>query len=614
MPTSISQQDIAGTPARHLLRTVFGFESFRGQQETIIEHVTRGGDAFVLMPTGGGKSLCYQLPALLRPGVGVVVSPLIALMQDQVSALRQLGVKAAVLNSTLTPAEAQQVERLVETGALDMVYIAPERLLLERTLELLARSPIALFAIDEAHCVSQWGHDFRAEYLQLSVLHQRFPDIPRIALTATADEMTRREIVTRLSLEQAHTFVAGFDRPNIRYRIQLKSEPMRQLQQFLTTEHPGDAGIVYCLTRKKTEEVALALSDAGWTALPYHAGLDADTRQRNQDRFQREDGIIIVATIAFGMGIDKPDVRFVVHLNVPKSIEAYYQETGRAGRDGLPADAWMLYGLSDVAMMRQILATSEADEAHKRLETQKFNALLGLCETPSCRRQVILEYFGEERPEPCGNCDTCLEPVECWDGTLAARKALYCAHQTGQRFGVGYLTDILTGNDSERVRQWGHDKLSAFGGGKDIPVKEWPAIFRQMVAMGLLTPDTGGHGSLLITPDGMAVLQKQRSVQLRKDPTPRKAAREKRRTPATLAGITAPEDQALWDALRALRLQLAQEASVPSYVIFHDSTLLAMEKLQPRTLDEMRQIPGIGEAKLTRYGELFLRVVREFGE
>ncbi len=609
--TDIQQHNDVRSRARETLRTVFGYDAFRGHQEEIIAQVMAGGDAFVLMPTGSGKSLCFQLPSILRAGVGVVVSPLIALMQDQVSAMRELGVRAAFLNSTLSAGEAAQVEAQMRAGTLDLVYIAPERLLNERTLSLLDNSPLALFAIDEAHCVSQWGHDFRAEYLGLSVLHERFPAVPRMALTATADELTRKEIVQRLSLQSAQLFVAGFDRPNIRYRILPKKNAKQQLKAFLQAEHLRDAGIVYCLSRKKTEETAAWLSAEGWTALPYHAGLDAATRQQHQSRFQREEGVIIVATIAFGMGIDKPDVRFVAHLDIPKSVEAYYQETGRAGRDGLPADAWMLYGLSDVTMMRQLLASSEADEAHKRIEQQKLNALLGLCEAPSCRRQVLLQYFGETAPSACGNCDTCLEPVECWDGTLAARKALYCAKQTGQRFGSAHLIAILTGEMTERMEQLGHHRLSAFGGGRELSAKEWPSVFRQLVAMGLLTVDAAGHGSLLLTPAAEAVLRKEQTVQLRKDPTPRTERVKRGRTPAAVANPVSGEDQAVWDALRALRLSLAQQSGVPPYVIFHDSTLREMLLHRPHSLAEMARLSGVGERKLERYGQAFLAVLQD---
>ena len=610
----ISQQSDIRARARQLLRTVFGYDRFRDLQEEIIAEVTAGSDAFVLMPTGSGKSLCFQIPAMLRAGVGVVVSPLIALMQDQVSAMRQLGVRAAFLNSTLSAEAIAQVEGLVQDGELDLLYIAPERLLSERTLNLLERSTLALFAIDEAHCVSQWGHDFRAEYLGLCILHERFPSIPRMALTATADELTRKEIVQRLTLASARLFISGFDRPNIRYRILAKKNQKQQLQEFLRAEHPHDAGIVYCLSRKKTEEIAAWLCAEGWNALPYHAGLDAATRQRNQQRFQREDGVIIVATIAFGMGIDKPDVRFVAHMDIPKSVEAYYQETGRAGRDGLPADAWMLYGLSDVVMMRELLAKSDADEAHKRLEQQKLNALLGLCETATCRRQVLLQYFGETAPPACGNCDTCLEPVACWDGTLAARKALYCVKQTGQRFGSGHLIDILVGKDTSRVQSLRHQQLSAFGGGRELSAQEWPSVFRQLVAMGLLAVDAEGHGSLLLTAAAQQVLAGKQTVQLRKDPTPRaERTKRERATPASLASTPiSAEDQALWDALRALRLTLAKQAEVPPYVIFHDSTLREMLLHRPQTVAELGQLSGVGQVKLERYGDPFLDVLRRY--
>jgi len=597
--------------ARELLLTVFGYDQFRGQQEEVIAHVAAGGDAFVLMPTGGGKSMCYQLPALLRPGVAVVVSPLIALMQDQVNALRQLGVRSAFLNSTLSPAKAQQVEEQIAAGALDLVYIAPERLLNDRTLALLARSPLALFAIDEAHCVSQWGHDFRADYLQLSILHEQFPAIPRIALTATADALTRREIIERLSLGSARTFAVGFDRPNIRYRVLPKQNTHQQLQTFLRAEHPRDSGIIYCLSRKNTESVAEWLRGEGWNALPYHAGMDASTRQRHQDRFQRDDGVIIVATIAFGMGIDKPDVRFVAHVNIPKSLEAYYQETGRAGRDGLPADAWMLYGLSDVTLMRQLLAQSEADEAHKRVEQQKLNALLGFCETASCRRQVLLGYLGEVLPTPCGNCDTCLEPVNTWDGTLVARKALFCIRQTGQRFGVMHLSDILSGETTERVVKFGHNQLSAFGGGKEIPVKEWPAVFRQLIAMGHCTPDQEGKGSLVLTASGLEILRGQLTVRLRKDPV---VSRERKKLRAVVTPTantwTDPNDERLWEALRALRAELARTEGVPPFVIFHDTTLREMLARRPSSMSEFNAVPGIGASKLQRYGRLFLDLIK----
>ncbi len=602
--------------ARRVLREVFGYDQFRGQQEAIIARVLEGGDAFVLMPTGGGKSLCYQIPAILRPGVGVIISPLIALMQDQVSSLRELGVRAEFLNSSLSPAEARRVEDRMLNGGLDLVYIAPERLMMDRTLELLGRCRIALFAIDEAHCVSQWGHDFREEYLQLSILHERFPGIPRIALTATADEPTRKEILERLQLTRAGVYIAGFDRPNICYRVVPKQNGRQQLLDFLQSEHKGDAGIVYCLSRKKTEETAEWLVEKGWNALPYHAGLDPYTRQRNQDRFLREEGVIIVATIAFGMGIDKPDVRFVAHLDLPKSLEAYYQETGRAGRDGLPADAWMTYGLGDVVLLRQLLAASELDEQRKRLEARKLNALLGFCETTVCRRQVLLGYFGEELTEPCGNCDTCLTPVESWDGSLIARKALYCVYQTGQRFGAMHLVDILTGKETEKIQRLRHDRLSAFGGGTEISAAEWPSIFRQLVAMGFLTVDMD-HGSLKLAPEAEAVMKGQQAVRFRKDPVPRKE-RQKRGTKAKEETVrapivlTEPEDLELWEALRARRLHLANKAGLPPYVIFHDTTLLEMVRDRPQTLEQLAVLTGVGLVKLERYGNAFLEVIRQY--
>ncbi len=594
-----------------VLREVFGYASFREHQEEIIRHVLAGGDAFVLMPTGGGKSLCYQLPALLRPGVGVVVSPLIALMQDQVRALHQLGVRAAFLNSTLSPEAAWEVERQVAAGELDLVYIAPERLLTERTLALLDRSPLALFAIDEAHCVSQWGHDFREEYLGLSVLHERYPHVPRIALTATADGPTRREIVARLNLGEARTFITGFDRPNIRYRILPKQNAKQQLLAFLNTEHPEDSGIVYCMSRKKTEEVAQWLGQHGRTALPYHAGMEAPERKRNQERFLREDNLIIVATIAFGMGIDKPDVRFVAHLDLPKSIEAYYQETGRAGRDGLPADAFMTYGLADVVLLRQLLDQSEADAQHKLVERRKLDALLGLCETTRCRRQVMLAYFGEELPERCGNCDTCLDPVEDWDGTRVAQKALSTVHLTGQRFGAGYLIDVLTGKLTDRVKQFGHDQLRAFNGGRELSPEHWSSVFRQLVAMGLLAVDIEGYGAFKLTPECGAVMRGEREVRFRTDPTPQKTRAKKAPKPAP-AKTSASEDLPLFEALRLVRLNLAREAEVPPYVIFHDTALREMARLRPTTRLAFAQIPGVGQAKLERYAEAFLGVIREF--
>lgn len=589
---------------------MFGYDRFRGHQEETINHVIQGGDAFVLMPTGGGKSLCFQIPAMLRHGVGIVVSPLIALMQDQVMALTELGVRAAFLNSTLSAEESWDVKRQMLAGDLDLLYIAPERLVMHSTMELLSDVDIALFAIDEAHCVSQWGHDFREEYLQLSILHERFPNVPRIALTATADAQTRSEIVERLNLGGARITIAGFDRPNIRYRIALKDNPKRQLLKFISDEHPKDSGIVYCLSRKKTEEVASWLSDRGWTALPYHAGLDSDIRRTNQERFLREDGIIIVATIAFGMGIDKPDVRFVAHLDLPKSIEAYYQETGRAGRDGLPADAWMTYGMIDVAIHSQLIDSSDADEDHKRLEHRRLSTLLGLCETASCRRQVLLKYFGDESG-PCNNCDTCLNPVATWDGTLAARKAIYLVNATGQRFGTVHLIDVMLGKDTERVKSFEHDTLSAFGRGQELTEREWASVFRQLVARGYLAVDMEHFGSIKVTATGYQVLQGNGDIHLRKDPAPVRKHKKSAAEILASAGSSDSTSARIFSTLRALRTEIAKTTGVPPYVIFHDATLLAMAEDRPSTLDEMGLISGVGERKIEKYGDVFLKAIAE---
>jgi ATP-dependent DNA helicase RecQ len=591
-----------------VLRSVFGYEGFRGQQEEIIAHVIGGGDCLVLMPTGGGKSLCYQIPALVRRGVGVVVSPLIALMKDQVEALRQAGVRAAYLNSSLAPGEAAVVERELRKGALDLVYLAPERLVTPRVLDLLRRLRLALFAIDEAHCVSQWGHDFRPEYLQLSVLQERFPEIPRIALTATADGPTRLDIVERLGLGHARVFAAGFDRPNIRYRVVAKKDPRTQLLRFMDAEHVGDAGIVYCLSRKRVEEVARFLAENGRVALPYHAGLDAATRQRHQDRFLREEGVVVVATIAFGMGIDKPNVRFVAHLDVPKSLEAYYQETGRAGRDGLPADAWMTDGMADVMALVGMIEASGAPERQRRIERMKLNALLGYCETAGCRRQALLAYFGERDHEPCGNCDLCLEPVECWDGTVAAQKALSAVYRTGQRFGVGHLVDVLIGRCTERARELGHDRLKTFGVGADLAKSEWQSVFRQLIAQGHLETDMEGHGGLRLGESAPMVLRGETKVELRRDATPSRRARRRDEGGKPESFVTAAE-RPLWDALRGCRLELAREQGVPPYVIFHDATLMEMVRRRPRNLAELAQIPGVGRSKLERYGAMFLKLI-----
>jgi len=595
--------------ALDILSRVFGYQQFRGAQQQIVGHVSAGGDALVLMPTGGGKSLCYQLPALLRDGTAIVVSPLIALMQDQVDALRQLGVRAAFLNSSLPLDEQGRVERALLADELDLLYVAPERLLTERFLTLLDRITVALFAIDEAHCVSQWGHDFRPEYVQLNRLHERWPRIPRIALTATADAPTRNEIIQRLDLGRAEQFVSSFDRPNIRYRIVEKSKPREQLLEFLRTEHRQNAGIVYCLSRKKVEDTAAFLKRQGFSALPYHAGLPQDMRRAHQAEFLRGEGVIIVATIAFGMGIDKPDVRFVAHLDLPKSVEAYYQETGRAGRDGLPADAWLAYGLADVVTLRRIIEDSPAEERFIRVELHKLNALVGLCESTECRRRVMLNYFGEALAEPCGNCDTCLTPVQTWDGTVAAQKALSCIYRTDQRFGVTYLTDVLLGKANERMRRFGHDQVSTFGIGKELSVAQWKSVYRQLVASGLVAVDVEGHGALKLTEQSRPVLRGEQQVRLRQDPD-RKRLRGSERSSPVVAPAD-PEANALWERLRACRRELAAEQNVPPYVVFGDVTLREMVTYRPRDVDELVCLSGVGAVKLERYAEDFLRVLAE---
>jgi ATP-dependent DNA helicase RecQ len=597
------------TAALAILNDVFGYPAFRPGQQAIIDHVAAGGDALVLMPTAGGKSLCYQIPALLRPGTGIVISPLIALMHDQVAALREVGVAAACLNSALSADQADQVERALLDGRLKLLYVAPERLLTPRFIALLQRivprAGVALFAIDEAHCVSQWGHDFRPDYIQLSALHQRFPQVPRIALTATADPATREEIIARLQLGAARLFISSFDRPNIRYRIIEKKSGLRQLQDFIAAEHPDDSGIVYCLSRRKVEATAAALAGSGVRALPYHAGMEAAARQRHQDAFAREDGVVVVATIAFGMGIDKPDVRFVAHLDMPKSIESYYQETGRAGRDGLPADAWMAYGLSDVVQHRQMIDGSDADEAFKVLARARLDALLALCESTTCRRQRLLGHFGEAIAR-CGNCDVCLTPPLTWDGTEAARKALSCVYRTGQRFAAGHLCDVLLGRDTERVRQWRHDQVSTYGIGKDMSETEWRAVFRQLVAMGLLTVDHQAFGALQLTEASRPVLKGLQPVLLRKAV----AARPSRpRAVAPVSGLDA-RGLALLERLRGWRSELAKAQAVPAYVIFHDTTLLEVARACPDTLDRLRLVPGIGAAKLQHYGDALLGLCR----
>jgi len=600
MPTALS-----------VLQDVFGYPAFRGRQAEIIDHVAGGGDALVLMPTGGGKSLCYQIPALIRPGVGVVVSPLIALMHDQVAALLEAGVRAAYLNSSLTAEAAAATESALLRGELDLVYVAPERLLQPRFLALLARvasAPgLALFAIDEAHCVSQWGHDFRPEYIQLSVLHERFPGVPRIALTATADGETRAEIVQRLQLEEAQVFIASFDRPNIRYQVVEKANARAQLLEFIRAEHPGDAGIVYCLSRRKVEETAAWLVEQGLNALPYHAGMEPADRRRNQERFLYEEGIVMVATIAFGMGIDKPDVRFVAHLDLPKSLESYYQETGRAGRDGAAADAWMAYGLADVVQQRRMIDEGEAEMQFKRLAHAKLDALLALCESATCRRQRLLAYFGEESG-PCGNCDICLEPPETWDGTIAAQQALSCVWRTGQRFGAGHVIDVLLGRDNDRIRQWQHQGLSTYGIGKELSEQDWRAVFRQLVALGLLAVDHGGFGAFALTETARPVLKGERTLILRKRASPKRGREPRRRGVAAALG---PEQQGLFEALRAWRAATAREHGVPAYVIFHDATLAELADRCPRDMGGLQGISGLGARKLANFGEALLAVCRD---
>ena len=591
--------------AQDILQSVFGFQSFRPPQDQIIDSVIAGDDAMVIMPTGGGKSLCYQIPSLVREGCGVVVSPLIALMQDQVSALKLLGVRAAFLNSTLDPSEAAEIESDLRNGTLDLLYIAPERLNQNRTIALLQSATISLFAIDEAHCVSQWGHDFRADYLQLSMLAELFPEVPRIALTATADERTRGEIINRLGLEHGGHFIAGFDRPNIRYRIALKHNAKTQLLKFLKEEHPRDAGIVYCLSRKKTEEIAHWLTLQGFNALPYHAGLPTQTRATNQARFLREEGVIVVATIAFGMGIDKPDVRFVAHLDLPKTVESYYQETGRAGRDGMPADAWMVYGLQDVIKLRQMMSTSEGSEEHKRAEQHRLNAMLGFCEITSCRRQALLAYFDDHMPNPCGNCDTCLEPADTWDGTESARMALSTAYLTGQRFGVNHLIDVLRGSEGEKIFQFEHHTISVFGIGKALSNDQWRSVFRQLVARGLLSVDLERFGALRLEERCRPLLRGEETIELRRD---LKQKTTKRQTRSPLPNDI---DVTLWEALRDCRRGFAEEQNVPPYVIFHDSTLQEMCVSLPSSLERLAEISGVGERKLEKYGPAFVGVINQ---
>ncbi|QEV22454.1 DNA helicase RecQ [Streptomyces alboniger] len=614
MTGGVTQSDALRT-----LHRVFGYDAFRGEQEAVIDHVVAGGDAVVLMPTGGGKSLCYQIPALVRPGTGVVVSPLIALMQDQVDALRTAGVRAGFINSTQDFDERRVMEAEFLAGELDVLYLAPERLRLDATLDLLSRGKISVFAIDEAHCVAQWGHDFRPDYLALSVLGQRWPDVPRIALTATATHATHREITERLGMPDAKHFVASFDRPNIQYRIVPKAEPKKQLLSFLKEEHAGDAGIVYCLSRNSVEKTAEFLCQNGIEAVPYHAGLDGGTRARHQSRFLREEGLVVCATIAFGMGIDKPDVRFVAHLDLPKSVEGYYQETGRAGRDGLPSTAWMAYGLQDVVQQRKLIQGGEGDEAFRRRAASHLDSMLALCETARCRRAQLLTYFGQEAPEACGNCDTCLAPPETWDGTVAAQKVLSTVvrlqRERGQKFGAGQIIDILLGKKTAKVIQFDHDQLSVFGIGEELAEAEWRGVVRQLLAQGLLAVE-GEYGTLVLTETSGSVLGREREVRLRKEPKRAPAARaakgERKAKAAAAVAELAPEAVPVFEALRAWRGAQAKEQGVPAYVIFHDATLREIATLRPTSVGDLAGISGVGEKKRATYGEGVVGVVAEF--
>ena len=599
---------------KEILKNVFGFDSFKTLQGEIIDHAVAGGDALILMPTGGGKSLCYQIPALCREGVGVVVSPLIALMRDQVEALNQLGVRAEVLNSSLTQVQIRAVEQKLLKGLLDLVYVSPEKLLTEGFLNHLSQCKLSLFAIDEAHCVSQWGHDFRPEYLKLSVLKDRFANIPRLALTATADGPTRKDIIERLDLKEGRLFISGFDRPNIKYSIVSKDNSKHKLLKFIEDNHVGDSGIVYCLSRARVEATAKWLTEEGFKALHYHAGMDKFHRQTNQDKFLKEEGIIMVATIAFGMGIDKPDVRFVAHLDLPKSLESYYQETGRAGRDGLKSAAWLAYGLEDVAKISNFIESSNAKEGQKRIERQKLDALLGYCETTRCRRQVLLEYFDEKLLDPCGNCDTCIEPVKCFDATVASQKALSCVYKTEERFGASYVIDVLLGNNTERITNFGHQKISTFGVGKEYSKDQWRSIFRQLVAKRLLLVDIEGYGGYRLGENCKPIFRGEETVLLREEIFSKKTGRskvkksKKQKTHTTLSN---KEDENLFQTLRTHRLELASEQKVPPFVIFHDTTLLEMAQTRPATITEFGQLSGVGKAKLERYADSFLAFINK---
>jgi ATP-dependent DNA helicase RecQ len=611
IPHATAETDIFAPGPRDpldVLSAVFGHRAFRGQQEEVVRHVAGGGDAVVLFPTGAGKSLCYQIPALCRPGVGIVVSPLIALMRDQVEALRQAGVRAAALNSALDPEEARAVRRELRTGELDLLYVAPERLTTPGFLDLIAGVNIALFAIDEAHCVSQWGHDFRPEYGELGRLAELFPGVPRIALTATADPMTRADILARLALTEARVFATSFDRPNISYAIVERENARRQLLDFLG-RHKGNSGIVYCLSRAKVEDTARWLETEGFRALPYHAGMPAAERSRNQDAFLREEGLCLVATVAFGMGIDKPDVRYVAHLDLPASIEAYYQETGRAGRDGLPAEAWMAYGLADLVQRRRMIEDGGAPQEIKRIEMGKLDALVALCETAGCRRQAILTHFGEAHAGNCGNCDTCLSPVATWDGTEAARKAMSAIYRTGQRFGAGHVVDVVLGRATEKVSRFMHDRLPVFGVGKELDQRGWSSVIRQLVALGLVRVDHSSHGALVLDETARPVLRGERAIVMRRD----RAAKAADTRRALANALVLPErDQPVFDALKALRLKLAREQGVPPYVVFHDSTLRAMATERPANIGQLKALSGVGSAKADRYGAAFLAELARF--
>ncbi|MBL6991086.1 MAG: DNA helicase RecQ [Bacteriovoracaceae bacterium] len=609
---------VATASPYEILSSIFGYKSFRGHQESIIEHTLNGQDSLVLMPTGGGKSLCYQLASIVRPGCGIVVSPLMALMKDQVDSLLQYGVAAAYINSSLDFDQIKNIQAQLLSGELDILYVTPERILTPFFLELLTKAQICLFAIDEAHCVSQWGHDFRPEYVKLNILRQNFPNIPMMALTATADAVTKNDIIDKLALQNAKSFVSGFDRPNIRYHITLKKNAKKQFIDFYNNEHRGDAGIVYCMSRKKVDKTASWLQELGIKALPYHAGLDNQTRQRNQETFIAEEGIVMVATIAFGMGIDKPNVRFVAHLDLPKGIEAYYQETGRAGRDGLPANAWMAYGLGDLIILKKMIESNDADEEHQKIEVRKLDSILGLCETVRCRRDVLLNYFGEKQTIKCNNCDTCLTPVESWDGTVAAQKALSCVYKTGQKFGVAHLVDVLVGNDTTKVFNFAHQNLSVFGIGSDFTSQKWHSIFRQLIAAGFLRINMELFGSLQLTAKSAQILKGEQKIDFRIDPKVERPSKKKAKAKKAKGTKTkrAPtqksytNDPALFDALRALRLKLSKRRRIPPYAIFHDRTLMEMIELRPSNLEELRELYGVGDSKLKKYGKIFLEALQ----